>query len=47
MGFELQERLAAYPEYIRDPGWVPEVLRRQALAWIDDTGVVRKDQQAA
>jgi hypothetical protein len=22
-GFELRKRLAAYPEYLRQPGWVP------------------------
>jgi 7,8-didemethyl-8-hydroxy-5-deazariboflavin synthase CofG subunit len=27
-GFELRERLAAYPEYLSEPGWVPEELRR-------------------
>jgi len=46
-GFELRERLTAYPEYIRDPGWTPENLRRQALVWMDDTGLVRREQEAA
>ncbi len=31
-GFELRERLAAYPEYFREPRWIAEPLRRQALA---------------
>jgi len=44
-GFELRERLAAYPEYIRDSGWVPEPLRRRAQSWIDETGLVRKEQE--
>jgi 7,8-didemethyl-8-hydroxy-5-deazariboflavin synthase CofG subunit len=46
-GFELRERLAAYPEYIRQSGWVPEDLRGRAAAWMDDTGLVRQDQEAA
>ena len=39
-GFELRERLAAYPEYLRDSRWVTETLRRRALEWTDDTGLV-------
>lgn len=39
-GFELRERLAAYPEYLRQSGWMPEALRSRALAWTDDTGLV-------
>jgi 7,8-didemethyl-8-hydroxy-5-deazariboflavin synthase CofG subunit len=46
-GFELRERLAAYPEYLRDSRWVPEAIRQQALAWTDDTGLVRPEQEAA
>jgi 7,8-didemethyl-8-hydroxy-5-deazariboflavin synthase len=46
-GFELRERLAAYPEYLGDSRWVPEPLRRQALAWTDDRGFVRPEQEAA
>jgi 7,8-didemethyl-8-hydroxy-5-deazariboflavin synthase CofG subunit len=46
-GFELRERLTAYPEYIRDSGWTPENLRRQALVWMDDAGLVRREQEAA
>jgi 7,8-didemethyl-8-hydroxy-5-deazariboflavin synthase CofG subunit len=47
VGFELRERLAAYPEYLGDSGWVPEPLRRQALSWTDDRGFVRPEQEAA
>lgn len=46
-GFELRERLAVYPEYLRDSGWVPETLRRHANLWTDDTGLVRAEQEAA
>ena len=46
-GFELRERLAAYPEYLRDSGWVPEALRRQAHSWTDDTGLVRREEEGA
>ena len=46
-GFELRERLAAYPEYLRDSRWMPENLRRYALAWTDDAGLVRREQEAA
>ena len=46
-GFELRERLAAYPEYLHDSKWIPDTLRRQALAWTDDAGLVRPEQEAA
>jgi FO synthase len=46
-GFELRERLAAYPAYVRDSVWIPGVLRQQALDWVDETGVVRKEKEAA
>jgi 7,8-didemethyl-8-hydroxy-5-deazariboflavin synthase CofG subunit len=39
-GFELRERLAAYPEYLRDPRWMAEAVRRRALEWTDDVGLV-------
>jgi len=39
-GFELRERLAAYPEYLREPRWIDEPLRRRALAYTDDAGLV-------
>jgi 7,8-didemethyl-8-hydroxy-5-deazariboflavin synthase CofG subunit len=41
--FELRERLAAYPEYVRSSGWVPEHLRQHALGWLDASGMVRPD----
>lgn len=44
-GFDLRERLAAYPEYVRDSGWVPETLRQQALTWMDETGLVRREKE--
>lgn len=46
-GFTLRERLAAYPAYLRESGWVPEPLRRGAQAWLDDNGLVSPDQEAA
>jgi FO synthase len=46
-GFELRERLAAYPEYLHDSQWMPEELRRRALAWTDNVGLVRPEQEAA
>jgi 7,8-didemethyl-8-hydroxy-5-deazariboflavin synthase CofG subunit len=45
-GLELRERLAAYPDYVRDPRWIPEPLRRKALQWADETGMVRRDLEA-
>jgi FO synthase len=42
-GFQLRERLAAYPEYL---SWMPERLRQRALTWTDDSGLVRPDQEA-
>jgi FO synthase len=42
-GFELRERLAAYPEYLREPGWVPEAVRRQADIWADSSGLVARE----
>ncbi len=44
-GFELRERLAAHPEYLRDPGWVPEELRLRALEWTGADGLVREEEQ--
>jgi 7,8-didemethyl-8-hydroxy-5-deazariboflavin synthase CofG subunit len=46
-GFRLRERLAAYPEYLREPGWVPEPLRRRANIWADASGLVARHQEAA
>jgi 7,8-didemethyl-8-hydroxy-5-deazariboflavin synthase CofG subunit len=39
-GFELRERLAAYPEYLSDPNWMAEPLRVRALALTDEKGLV-------
>jgi 7,8-didemethyl-8-hydroxy-5-deazariboflavin synthase CofG subunit len=39
-GFELRERLATYPEYLTDPGWMAESVRRRALELTDETGLV-------
>ena len=39
-GFELRERLAAYPEYLRDSTWMAESLRQKALEWVDEAGLV-------
>ncbi len=39
-GFELRERLAAYPEYLRDSKWMAESLRQKALEWVDEAGLV-------
>ena len=46
-GFELRERLAAYPEYVTSRGWMPENLRRRALEWVDESGLVRQEQEQA
>jgi 7,8-didemethyl-8-hydroxy-5-deazariboflavin synthase CofG subunit len=46
-GCELRERLAAYPEYVREAGWVPEPLRSRALHWLDEMGLVRLEMEAA
>jgi 2-iminoacetate synthase ThiH len=46
-GFELRERLATYPEYLADPKWMAGPLRRQALDWTDEAGLVRTQLEAA
>jgi 7,8-didemethyl-8-hydroxy-5-deazariboflavin synthase CofG subunit len=46
-GFTLRERLTTYPEYIREPGWMPEHLRAAALAWSDDRALVSREGEAA
>ncbi len=46
-GFALRERLTAYPEYLRSPGWMAENLRAAALGWMDDTGLVSRAREAA
>ena len=42
-GFTLRERLAAYPEYVTELGWIAEPLRQRALAWTDERGLVRRE----
>jgi len=45
-GFELRERLAIYPEYVaRRNGFVRESLRQRILAWTDDDGYVRREEE--
>jgi FO synthase len=45
-GFELRERLALYPEYVaRRNGFVREPLRQRILAWTDDDGYVRREEE--
>jgi FO synthase len=39
-GARLRERLAIYPEYIRQPGFVPERLRDRVIALVDAAGLV-------
>jgi 7,8-didemethyl-8-hydroxy-5-deazariboflavin synthase CofG subunit len=46
-GCQLRERLAAYPEYLCEAGWVPEPLRSRAQAWLDEGGLVRPEMEAA
>jgi 7,8-didemethyl-8-hydroxy-5-deazariboflavin synthase CofG subunit len=46
-GFELRERLTAYPEYVRSPHWIPDRLRPAALNWVDDAGLVSRHLEAA
>jgi FO synthase len=46
-GFQLRQRLAAYPEYLCNSDWVPENLRRRALGWTDGAGFVREGMEAA
>jgi FO synthase len=46
-GFELRERLTAYPEYLRDPGWMAGHLRSAAQALMDSAGLVSRDREAA
>jgi FO synthase len=46
-GFQLRERLAVYPEYLVEDGWVPEELRRRARGWVDGQGLVQAEREAA
>jgi FO synthase len=45
-GFELRERLAIYPEYLTlRNGFVRQSLRQRILAWTDDDGYVRREEE--
>jgi 7,8-didemethyl-8-hydroxy-5-deazariboflavin synthase CofG subunit len=45
-GFQLRERLAIYPEYLTQRnGFVREPLRQRILAWTDEDGYVRREQE--
>ena len=46
-GFELRERLTAYPEYVHSDEWIPNRLRSAALDWVDDSGLVSRHLEAA
>ena len=45
-GFELRERLAAYPEYVREGNWISGSIRQRGSQWIDEDGLVRRDKEA-
>jgi 7,8-didemethyl-8-hydroxy-5-deazariboflavin synthase CofG subunit len=45
MGFELRERLPVYPAFIAR-GWVSELLRERIKSLIDETGLVRRGEDA-
>lgn len=42
-GFELRERLAIYPEYVRRPGFLTPELRARVESLVDERGLVRKE----
>jgi FO synthase len=45
-GFELRERLAVYPEYVRGRiQCLPELVRARVLASSDETGLVRREEE--
>jgi 7,8-didemethyl-8-hydroxy-5-deazariboflavin synthase CofG subunit len=45
-GFELRERLAVYPEYVRGRfQYFPEPVRTRVLALSDETGLVRRQEE--
>ncbi len=45
-GFDLVERLAAYPAYVHDETWIDTKIRRQALQYADASGFARDDDWA-
>jgi len=46
-GFELRERLAIYPEFVRGHRiqWLPEPVRARAVALADETGLMRQEEE--
>ena len=45
-GFELRERLAIYPEYIRErPQFIPEALKERIAALADERGLVKREAE--
>ncbi|HZP26687.1 MAG TPA: 7,8-didemethyl-8-hydroxy-5-deazariboflavin synthase CofG [Dehalococcoidia bacterium] len=47
-GFQLRERLALYPEYVRaGDGFIPDALRRRISDLTDADGLVRRELEAA
>ncbi len=44
-GFELRERLALYPEYVRRAEFLPEGLRGRVDSLVDDRGLVRGEAE--
>ena len=45
-GYQLVERLAAYPRYLQDPAWIDAPLRSSALKAINSFGHIRSDEWA-
>jgi len=45
-GFELRERLALYPEFVRDDRFVRDACRPSIERWTDGTGLVREEMHA-
>ena len=45
-GYELRERLAIYPRYVRSAGrFLAEPLRAPVAAWADELGLVRREDE--
>ena len=45
-GYELRERLAIYPRYVRSAGrFLAEPLRAPVVAWADELGLVRREDE--
>ncbi len=45
-GFVLRERLAVYPEYVRNERFARESCRPLIEEWADETGLVRWEEHA-